>query len=83
MTQSAGLTRDAATVDAGDHVEVIHGVGHLERGLRIIEKSLAAKVLSTLATIDGHLARARDEAHASNGVLTTASAVIQSFTCHD
>ena len=45
VTQSAGLTRDAAAVDTGDDVEVIDGVRHLERGLRIVEQSLTAEIL--------------------------------------
>ena len=40
----------------GEHVEVILGIRDLERGLGIVEQSLAAEVLLAIATVDGHLA---------------------------
>ena len=51
VSQGAGLALDAAAVDAGDDVEVIHRVRHLERRERVVHQRLAAEVLQGLAAV--------------------------------
>ena len=83
MTQSTCLTGNATAVDAGNDIEVINGVGNLERGQSHVQKSFATEVLLAIATVNGNLTSARNKANTSDSVLTTTGAVIQCFTCHD
>ena len=82
MAQSASLTGNAAAIAASDYVEVTLRVGYNERSGCVVEKSLTAEELNTLATVNGYLASTGNDANASNSVLATAGALILCFACH-
>ena len=73
--QSAGLTRDAATVDARDDVETTLDVDQLQRGVDELLVHLVREVVVKRTTVDLPLAGAGDDADAGDGLLATAGAV--------
>src|SRR5437868_9335734 len=73
--QGAGLTGDAATVDARDHVERLFGAEHHEGLVDDLLVNLVREVVLERTTIDRPLAGARHDADAGDRFLAAAGAV--------
>src|SRR5690606_36682199 len=72
--QRAGLTGDAATLDAGVNVELALDVEQRERGVHELLVHLVGEVVLDVATVDGPLAGSENQAHAGHGLLATTKA---------
>src|SRR4051794_15744616 len=70
--QGAGLTGDAAAVDAGDDVEATLELEVRERLVHDLLVQLVGEVVVQRAAVDRPLAGAGDDAHAGDGLLATA-----------
>src|SRR5207342_3871003 len=70
--QRAGLTGDAAAVDAGDDVEATLELRGRERLVDDLLVQLVREVARELAAVDGPLAGAGDDAHPGHRLLATA-----------
>ena len=82
VAKSASLAGYAAAIAASDYVEVTLSVGYDERSGCLVAKRLSSEALNALATVNGYLASAGNDANASNSVLATAGAVVHCFACH-
>lgn len=89
MTESAGLARDATTVDASENIEFAKRIGTVQRLAHDQELSIAVKILVIGTCVDYDFTVTRNKPDASHGALTTTggregdSTEIDLLLCHD
>ena len=75
MADSAGLTGDAAAVDAGDDVELADGVGGVEGLVDDQLEGVKSEIIVDIAAVDADSAASGIKTHAGNRLLSSACAV--------
>ena len=78
MTDRTGLTAYATANDGNEDVELLDGLGQLERLTHDHASGFTTEELIETTVVDGNLASTRTQEDASGSGLTTASAVILS-----